>query len=233
MGTTNRCLTIHRCHRLRKECTTPAPVPRKRHRNKSTRVAQLEERLDTLTNLLTSARGSTDALDLPVSAALPTPSVSSATTQDGGPPSSELSTVLGDDRWVKAFCRPKEIAEPDTSIFRASLASVLEEKLFSDFRTEMNQFFPFVMIPPQATAADYRKEKPFLFRSCIAAAFHRDPILQREISEELLRYIGERMLMKAERSMDLLQGILVLLAWYVRECASCCPLWCHHFRWYT
>ena len=77
----------------------------------------------------------------------------------------------------------------------------------------MNRYFPFVVIPPQASAADFRKEKPLLFRTCVAAACHKDPSLQRQIAEELLRTIGDRMLLKGEKSLDLLQCILVLIAW--------------------
>src|ERR1700743_9974 len=41
-----------RCERLGKQCTTPAPVPRKRRAN-PTRVSRLEDRVNTLTDLLT------------------------------------------------------------------------------------------------------------------------------------------------------------------------------------
>ena len=108
----------------------------------------------------------------------------------------------------------KDNTIPKTSIgFSLHLASVLEEKLFSDFRTEMAQYFPFVVIPPQATASEYRSEKPLLFRTCIAAACHKDPNLQRQMGEELLKVVGERMILRGEKSLDLLQCILVLISW--------------------
>ncbi|EXJ53548.1 uncharacterized protein A1O5_13219 [Cladophialophora psammophila CBS 110553] len=98
--------------------------------------------------------------------------------------------------------------------FRVSLAPVLDEKLLSNFRTQMNIHFPFVVIPPQATAAALREEMPFLFRTCITAAAQADPLLLRQMADDLMRYIGDRMLMKGDKSIDLLQGLLVFSTWY-------------------
>ena len=100
-----------RCSRLGKECSTPAPVPRKRQRNKSTRVARLEERLDTLTNLITTGRGHREVSDPPLHSPLPTPPTppaSSTSTYEVPPAISELSAVLGANGsgWAKSLaCR--------------------------------------------------------------------------------------------------------------------------------
>ena len=93
-----------RCYRLGKECTTPAPAPRKNHRSKSSRVARLEERLDTITNLLTEGRGAREGSAPPLQPFLPTPPTppaSSVSTCEVPPVISGLSTVLGGDEWEK------------------------------------------------------------------------------------------------------------------------------------
>lgn len=77
----------------------------------------------------------------------------------------------------------------------------------------MNGYFPYVVIPPQDSSASIRENKPFLFRTCVAVASHVDPPVQRQLGDELFRYIGDRMLLKAEKSLDLLQGLLVLMSW--------------------
>lgn len=77
----------------------------------------------------------------------------------------------------------------------------------------MNQHFPFVVIPSIAGVFQFRKDHPFLFRACIAAASHTDPPLQMRLGEDLLKYVGERMLLCTEKSLDLLQGLLVVIAW--------------------
>jgi len=77
----------------------------------------------------------------------------------------------------------------------------------------MNQYFPFVVIPPLQGIFHFRQDHPFLFRACIAVAAHTDPLLQMRLGEDMLRYVGERMLLCTEKSLDLLQGLLVLIAW--------------------
>ncbi|KAI1628076.1 hypothetical protein EDD37DRAFT_290559 [Exophiala viscosa] len=206
--------TCQRCHRLDKVCTTPAPVPRHRGRNKSNRVAQLEERINNLTSLLTSTKPADEVPNQPSSHAqqsMLTPPVS--IIHDPDQPSCQSSSH------AKSACRPPpgNSASNDadkTTHFRTRLPPAIEERLFSDFRTYMNGYFPYVIIPPQVSSASVREEKPFLFRTCIAVACHVDPPVQRQLGEELFRHIGESMLLKAEKSLDLLQGILVLISWY-------------------
>ncbi|OAP59769.1 hypothetical protein AYL99_04771 [Fonsecaea erecta] len=238
-----------RCHRLGKFCTTPAPLPRKRRNNgKSTRVSQLEEKVNTLTDLLTSNDGALiprrSELDL-----VATPGGCAQHSQPTHPTIPESDAGFANAQWSASLLTPKSLApangsnnnnatlqtqsttSPGTACatpmksvepagadasdhFRITLAPVLEEKLFSDFRTQMNQHFPFVVIPPQTTAVALRQEKPFLFRTCITAAAQADPSLLKQLADDLMRYIGERMLIKGEKSLDLLQGLLVFSSWY-------------------
>lgn len=78
----------------------------------------------------------------------------------------------------------------------------------------MSTFFPFVVIPEDETAESFRKRKPLLYKTCIAAAHHRNTTMQRQMSHDLLKSIAERVLVNSEKSLDLLQGILVFAAWY-------------------
>ena len=183
------------------------------------RVAQLEERINNLTNLLTSNKSPEESPNPPSGIRcrppLLTPPVS--ITQEAGSfgqsnPTLEVGSNAS-QRYRPAANDGANAKADIKTFFRTELAPVVEEKLFSDFRISFNQYFPYVIIPPQATTASIRDSKPFLFRTCIAAASHADPVLQKQIAEELLRYVGERMLLKAEKSLDILQGILVFIAW--------------------
>lgn len=186
------------------------------------RVAQLEERINNLTSLLTSNKSPRESPNspssIPCAQSLLTPSIS--ITRDAGPLAQPSTTLEVGNNASLALQRARPAANDGATanadiktFFRTELAPVVEEKLFSDFRTSFNQYFPYVIIPPQATTAYIRDSKPFLFRTCIAVASHADPLVQRQIAEELLRYIGERMLLKAEKSLDILQGILVFISW--------------------
>ncbi|KAH0831781.1 hypothetical protein AYO21_06305 [Fonsecaea monophora] len=234
-----------RCHRLGKFCTTPAPLPRKRRNNgRSTRVSHLEEKINTLADLLAHNDGD------PVARLEPTvaPSSGSQYSQPDNPTVAESVAGFPNGLWSASLptstsmvltgggdsnttnqrqsttsqvtsCA-KSLKSVGVSVanasdsFRVTLAPVLEEKLFSDFRTQMNVHFPFVVIPPQTTAVALREEKPFLFRACITVAAQAEPSLLRQLADDLMRYIGEHMLMKGEKSLDLLQGLLVFSSWY-------------------
>lgn len=178
------------------------------------KVSQLEERIESLTRLITSGKAvfplGTDSP--PQSSALPTPPVSS--TQDGSG-QGELNTVLECGYWAGTpLSGPRARPRNETNgPFHINVPEAYEERLFKFFLVEMNQHFPFVVVPSIAATRSVRQSNPFLFRACIAAAAHCDPSLQLRLGEDFLRTIGERMLIHSEKSLDLLQGLLVLVAW--------------------
>ncbi|KAK4935066.1 hypothetical protein LTR10_023798 [Elasticomyces elasticus] len=198
------------CVQIKAKCV-PEPGP-----NSSVcqrRVAQLEEKINNLTSLLTSSKPADEVPTQPHSHAqqsLPTPPVS--ITHEPYQPCRHSRSYAK----ITTKPPPENSTSDDADkkgFFRTQLPSAIEERLFSDFRTYMNGYFPYVVIPPEVSSASVRENKPFLFRTCIAVACHVDPPVQRQLGEELFRYIGERMLLKGEKSLDLLQGILVLVSW--------------------
>lgn len=94
---------------------------------------------------------------------------------------------------------------------------VLQEKLLSDFRTKMSHFFPFVIIPPDSTATELRQKCPFLVLACTVVACNSDADAQKALTQKLLNYLGQHMLAESEKSLDLLQGLLVFIIWYRRS----------------
>ncbi|CRG91264.1 Protein SOGA2 [Talaromyces islandicus] len=87
------------------------------------------------------------------------------------------------------------------------------EALLSTFKTQMIPHFPFIVIYSHETAEYLRKEKPFLFLAILSAASFADMPLQRLLGNETKRFIASRMVLNGEVSFDLLQGLLVYLAW--------------------
>lgn len=73
--------------------------------------------------------------------------------------------------------------------------------------------FPFVVIPSGATVGQMRKEKPFLLRVIVTVASIQDLVHRKALGEEVLKDIAHRLLVQGEKSLDLLQGILVFAAW--------------------
>jgi hypothetical protein len=73
--------------------------------------------------------------------------------------------------------------------------------------------FPFVVIAPDATSESLRRERPMLWRSIVVAASYHNPRRQIALGWKLMEEFSTRILLKAEKSLDLLQALLVHAAW--------------------
>ncbi|KUJ18025.1 uncharacterized protein LY89DRAFT_781130 [Mollisia scopiformis] len=87
------------------------------------------------------------------------------------------------------------------------------DELLSYFRNHMTEQFVFVVVPEGVTARNLRQQKPFLLDSILLVAAKQSVASQKEAGDKLLAFLGERMLLRGEKSLDLLQGLLVYLAW--------------------
>jgi hypothetical protein len=81
------------------------------------------------------------------------------------------------------------------------------------FQTVMTPHFPFVIIPPNVSMHHLRQDKPFLFLAILASASYENMPLQRSLGGEVKKAVSARMILNGEVSFDLLQGLLVFLAW--------------------
>ena len=88
------------------------------------------------------------------------------------------------------------------------------EKLVSSFRN-MAQYFPFVMLPLSATAYSMSQARPFLLLAVLAAASSAEKSLQKALDNEFRSTLCAKVVIDGEKSIDLLQGLLVHLAWSV------------------
>ena len=78
----------------------------------------------------------------------------------------------------------------------------------------MAPHFPFVVIPDNVDAATLAKTRPFLLKAAVLAAVNKDVDASLRLEDELVKHLSERMILRGERSLDLLQGLLVYIAWY-------------------
>lgn len=80
------------------------------------------------------------------------------------------------------------------------------------FRTHMLRYLAFIYIPPNVTASQLRREKPFLFRAILAVT---TPTVQDKLvrGRELKRIIAQTTLLENQSSIDLLLGLLTYVAW--------------------
>jgi hypothetical protein len=114
---------------------------------------------------------------------------------------------------------PSTIEEQNASSSGFEGQAVLET-----FRNRMLPLFPFLMIPSHLTAKELRREKPFLFLN-ISMVACLNSARQREIVNTVQQYVAEHIVIRGEHSLDLLQGLLVNVAWFtsVSRCQPPAP----------
>jgi hypothetical protein len=85
--------------------------------------------------------------------------------------------------------------------------------VLDDFRANFMPRFPFVVVPPEATPLDMVATQPFLLRSIVMAAAPFPPARVRKMVRSGRAYLCTRMIVNGDRNLDLLQGLLVSIAW--------------------
>ena len=90
--------------------------------------------------------------------------------------------------------------------------------LLNRFRA-MTDFFPFVIVPPTIDAKTLMGERPFLYKSIMAAA-EQNPYEQRDQAKDIVQYLALHMFQFGEKNLDILLGVMVLIAWYATLLSS-------------
>lgn len=91
--------------------------------------------------------------------------------------------------------------------------------MLETYKANMAPLFPFVVVPPHMSSDQLRKQRPFLWKGVIMQACHLDCARQIALGQELLGDIAQAALTKPEKSLDLLQGLEILIAWSVSRSA--------------
>lgn len=113
------------------------------------------------------------------------------------------SPVVGVDEYVEP--EPASFAPVDKS----------PDELLNIFRCDMAQQVPFISIPPQISAQALSRERPFLHRAIITTASYHDSLRQIQMGQELVKCLTEHLVVRGEKNIDLLQGLLVYITWSV------------------
>ncbi|KGO40069.1 hypothetical protein PEX1_105910 [Penicillium expansum] len=98
-------------------------------------------------------------------------------------------------------------------ISRDFLDTETAERYLTIFKTKLTPHFPFVVVSLDVSVQQLRKEKPFLCLAILASASYENMPLQRALGNEVKKVVASRMVIGGEISFELLQGLLVFLAW--------------------
>ncbi len=115
-------------------------------------------------------------------------------------------------------CYPTNTASPPTDIMKDVIGRGLvgfqeAEGLVQSFRTYAYRA-PFVLLP-DTNLDTLRREKPFTLLNALAMAAHTNMNLQDILEREIRESLSQKLIMTGEKSLDLLQGLLLYLTWYV------------------
>jgi hypothetical protein len=68
------------------------------------------------------------------------------------------------------------------------------------------------------------EDRPFLYEAIIFAASYHDSVHHLELGQQFIKDVTEHLVILGEKSLDLLQGLLVYTSWFVP------PAQCHDNR---
>lgn len=88
------------------------------------------------------------------------------------------------------------------------------------YNNQLQSQFPFVVIPTGVRLAQLERSRPFLTKVMRMVSSIRCRRSMWGQSRTVLQYISDAVIMRSERSLDLLQGILVFLGYYHYYCLA-------------
>jgi hypothetical protein len=100
-----------------------------------------------------------------------------------------------------------------TTVSFANLSQSEVENLLGRYRTLMASYMPFVSEHALPTTAS-SNTSPLVLKAIIAVAHFHDTPMQKILVEELVQHFISRVLTSAEKSLELLQALLILCTWY-------------------
>jgi hypothetical protein len=87
------------------------------------------------------------------------------------------------------------------------------DRLLHLYREAYSPLFPFVPLPSSTTASELYSTRPVLFKAIMYAVAPQNYSTQQEISLMFRRYIAEHVIMEQEKRLDILQALLIHIAW--------------------
>ncbi|KAL7939426.1 hypothetical protein V8C35DRAFT_7798 [Trichoderma chlorosporum] len=215
-----------RCERLLKECTNQIHRPRKKRQAKpSSRTAQIEERLNGLVSLLKASGELSGAQHDPHSQddnEDPRTEDSSDRPSPFSSPSSAIPSISNQaNTWIidpsyNSFTPKSCICHPDT--MEAPPPPESDEVLLDFYQKNLQPVHPFVVIPSNVSAAVLAARRPFLMAAIRMVSSFRSIRSMRAQMYHLMKHLADHMLIRSEKSLDLLLGIIVMLGYQQYHC---------------
>ncbi|KAK4449791.1 hypothetical protein QBC34DRAFT_83340 [Podospora aff. communis PSN243] len=205
-----------RCNRLAKDCVF-LNLPEKRRRLQSPRAVYSTATSPIPVNRVATLENKLEALAAEIAALKQqqqqraTPSVPTPTSDDDAQNAASTGAVFST---TESDADDTHHRQGRDIIDRGWITMDDAEQMVATFKQDFIPRFPFVALASSETAVQLRRRSPFLFLCIVAVPLYTNPALQQRLGTEIRRQLSLRLLFKAERSMDLLRGLLVHAAWY-------------------
>lgn len=127
-------------------------------------------------------------------------------------PSSHYQPVLPDPNRARVEADEPAAVDP---VERGLVDAITARRCFDRYMAEMCEHLPLVVFPPGTQADDVRKNKPILFLAVLAVASGTiRPDLQPKLITEITRTLADRVIVRGEKSLELVQTIQVTTCFY-------------------
>lgn len=186
------------CIRARRQCIMQT-LPRRRKKKTTDRVADLERKINVLTALLANS----DSTLSRTTNASSTVEASSSRGKVSDPVNTQTPEAP-----------PTLIAE---AVERGLLTWEGAYRMFDKYREEMCHYFPFVVFPTTSTAELVKEQQPLLFFTIVTVATGTLPgCANLDLWDMLTKVLALRIMYHGERSLELVQTLIVYVTWYNR-----------------
>lgn len=191
------------------------------------RVADMEKKLDRLSAIASATSAPSSAPPATLPPVTPIPSQLAEAAQSTPTPA-PVAPVVPPVSKTPILPNPGATPESATSFWESinetmsglgrldpvirSISVVHMQLLLETYQT-MTDFFPFVMLPKECFCRDLLQQRPILMFAVLTAASYDSALLQLRLSREF-RKVAMVKIMNGEKSLDLLQGLLVFIAWH-------------------
>jgi hypothetical protein len=237
----NRSDLCYRCQRLGKSCVFEESLRRRVPKSRSyvflrsrrlilplrtqgkltfnRRVKQLEQRVDTLIDLL-AAGGQNLGVAQQTSGVshFPTSTMDESSpqpTNDAPENEQQPAPYITPAETPESFGVDKEPFYPYDPVEAGVLTRDTASALLKEFGDSYVPSFPFVVVPPTTDADALRLNSPFLFLAIMTVTAYRTPAILRYLNKELKEQIATRLVRRSHKSLEILQGLLIYGSWSV------------------
>lgn len=173
-------------------------------------MSNLEQRFDTLIDLLATNGGAAKGPVLENTAVTPYRTNNTAVTAE--------PTVQNPPSYFTPAQTPTTSERGDTYPYDPVEAGIISSESASSLLKTYRSWdvsFPFVILKEDVTVDDLRRQKPFLFLAIMTVTTYATPSRQRALLEKLKSQIAHRVIEKSEKSLEIIQGLLIYVAWYI------------------